>query len=517
MTSPEFQYQKLDTQPAANPRRFWLKSLYVLVALVLIGGTTLSAVTWQASVQEAARVSESLAYNDFLKEKEIVDQDLFYPGIWLDGIDLSGLTRAQAQAAVTELHALKESRVAVTLMIDDQSLILKARDLGWQDDTQAALDRAWNYARSSDAKTEREQIHQRYLLVDQLRTQPINFKVTQTYDHAIAQAAIRSFVTSQQTMARPARAVSFDVENGRFNLEERVIGRKTDPLVFQGLVFSELDQQHYDAKIAVESEKTTYGLTAEQLGADLALISTANTFAYAVDPERDNNLLKAAEYLNGKILQPGETFSFNETVGQRTAERGFMEAGAIQDGILQKELGGGVCQVNTTVMQAAMKSDYKLVERYPHSWPSSYTKVGLDATIDWGGADFKFTNNTEYPLAITATYVKPKVQVKIYGRKLEAGVSITLRSEETEIIPVEPPIYRANPELAPGQVVEVRAPHDGKRAIAYKVYKKNNEILKEEVLFKSYYRPLQGIYDVGPTLTQVNPSTSTTAAQGLQD
>ncbi len=520
MTSPNQTHQHQDTLPVGRaPQRFWLAWLYFFVAIVLAGGFAVSYLTWRASVAEVTRISESLDYAEFIEQQKVVDQDTFYQGVLLDGADLSGLTWKQASALAAKLYTNRAAQVAVTLQIDDQKLVLGTDDLGWQDDTNAALERAWNYARTSESDDEREQVRERFLKIEQLKTNPVNFKISQSYDPALAIAAIRSFVSSQQTAAKPAMATGFDIKLGRFILAERVTGRRTDPAVFQELVLTELDRQNFTAKIAVESDKTEYGMTKEVLEQGLVLISTANTYAYAVDLERDNNLQKAAEYLNGTVIQPGATFSFNEMVGQRTAERGFMEAGAISDGILQKELGGGVCQVNTTVMQAAMISDYELVERYPHSWPSSYTKVGLDATIDWGGADFKFANNSDYPVAIVATYVKPKLSVKIYGRKLEEGVTISLRSEETEIIPVEAPIYRPDNTLAPGQVVEIRAPHVGKRAIAYKVYTKDKVVLKEEVLFKSYYRPLQGIYDVGPavTVTQVDPSSAISATAGIQD
>lgn len=518
MTSPNVEHQHdqaISTEH--NPKRFWLISLYFFLATLLIGGSLLSFLSWQASMAEATRISESVAQEIYLAQKQAVDRATFYEGLSVEGIALGGLTYDEAQAQLAERSRERAAAVAVTLKIDDQALVLDAAMIGWRDNTAEALERAWQYARTSNLPSAVEQVSERYVLVEKLRSEPIDFKIEETYDHALAQAAIRSFVSSQQTAAKPAAATAFDPATGQFTIAERVIGRRTDPVIFQELVFSALDQKQFSAQIAVESDKTEHGMTAAELQRDLVLLGTANTYAYKVDPERDNNLQKAAEYLNGTVIQPGETFSFNESVGRRTAERGFMEAGAISDGILKKELGGGVCQVNTTVMQAAMKSDYTLVERYPHSWPSSYTKIGLDATVDWGGADFKFKNDTDYPVAIVATYVKPKLQVKLYGRRLEPGVTISLRAEQTEVIPVDPPIYRPSKTLAPGQVVEVRAPHEGKRAVAYKVYKKGETVLREEVLFKSYYRPIQGIYDVGPTVTSVDPSQATTAVAGLSD
>jgi vancomycin resistance protein YoaR len=248
----------------------------------------------------------------------------------------------------------------------------------------------------------------------------------------------------------------------------------------------------------------------------MGLLGSATTYANAVDPPRDNNLARACAYISGTVIQPGETFSFNKVVGRRTLERGFLEAGVISDGTLIKELGGGICQITTTTMQAAMMSDYQLVERYPHSWPSSYTQIGLDATVDWGGVDLKFKNNTDLPLAVVASYDKPRATVKLYGRKLANGVTISLRSTHDGYIDVEPPIYRQNNTLMPGQVREVRTQRIGQRSTAYKVYHQNGEVIRETVLFRSYYRPIQGIYEVGPKVSVVDPIPVTTPPEDLE-
>ncbi|MDD2533486.1 MAG: VanW family protein [Eubacteriales bacterium] len=518
MTSPNLKHEYVSSKSSErSSKRFGLTLVYLLVGVILIGGSSISFLTWQLGVRQAQQIAESIAYDEFLALKNQVDIDTYYQGLSIEGIPLGGLTRSQAADAVAIRYTDWQTEVAVDLQIDDQKKTLSAAEIGWQGDVQVALERAWAYGRTSELTTEAEQVRERYETIQKLQTEPVNFKVSQTYDKALTVAAVRTFVSSQQTAAKPATATGFNFETNQFIVEERVIGRRTDPQIFQELVISALDQGQFQAQIAVESDKTEYGMTREMLLDGMTLVATANTFAYKVDPERDNNLLKASDYLNGTIIQPGATFSFNESVGQRTAERGFMEAGAISDGILKKELGGGVCQVNTTVMQATMKSDFQLKERFPHSWPSSYTKIGLDATVDWGGVDFKFTNDSDYPVAIVASYIKPKLSVNVYGRRLEEGVTITLRSEETEVIPAEPPIYRSNNTLKPGEVVEVRAPHDGKRAIAYKVYKKGTVLLREEVLFKSYYRPIQGLYDVGPAVPSIAPTTVISAASGLND
>ncbi|MBP1757173.1 MAG: hypothetical protein H6Q62_29 [Firmicutes bacterium] len=504
-----------DQQPA--PRRLWFAPLISLLVVIFVGGTVFSYMTYQAGVREAIRVSESIAYAEYLQFKSLVDIDTFYEGISVEGIALGGKTRGEAVELIKAHQQKLSDSVAVKLQIDDTVKNLTASDIGLTDDSAAVLEQAWQIGRTSDLPTDMERVHERYVKIQKLLEEPVDLRVSETFSETETLAQIQAFVDSKYIAPKPATATSFDPVTETFQLAERLVGYSIDQADFQNRILEQLRNKNYQPAIATTSVQSVVGMTAAEMRSNLALLGTATTSAVKVDPPRDNNLLKACEYLNGTIVQPGETFSFNKTVGKRTAERGFQEAGAITDGTLIKEYGGGVCQVNTTVMQAAMKSDYKLVERYPHSWPSSYTKIGLDATVTWGGADFKFENNTDYPVAIVATYVKPALTVKVYGRKLDEGLTISLKSVKDETIPVEAPIKRINNALAPGQVVEVRAAHVGQRATAYKIYSKNGVVVKEVVLFKSYYRPIQGILDVGPAVKNEATAPVVSASAGLND
>jgi vancomycin resistance protein YoaR len=504
-----------DQQPA--PRRLWFAPLITLLVAVFVGGTIFSIMTYQAGVREAIRVSESIAYAEYLQIKSLVDIDTYYKGISVDGIALGGKTRAEAAELIKTHQQTLAETVAIKLQIDETVKTLTATEIGLADDSAAVLDQAWQIGRTSVLPTDIKRVHERYVTIKKLVEDPVDLTVSETFSETETIAQVQAFVDSKYIAPKPATATSFDPATETFQLAEREVGFSIDQADFQNRVLEALRNKNYQPAIATTSVQTVVGMTAAEMRSNLALLGTATTSAVKVDPPRDNNLLKACEYLNDTIVQPGATFSFNKSVGKRTAERGFLEAGAITDGTLIKEYGGGICQVNTTVMQATMKSDYKLVERYPHSWPSSYTKIGLDATVTWGGADFKFQNNTDYPAAIVATYVKPNLTVKVYGRKLEEGLTISLKSIKDETIPVEAPIRQTNNALAPGQVVVIRAAHIGQRATAYKVYSKNGVVVKEVVLFKSYYRPIQGILDVGPAVTNVATASTVSASAGLSD
>ena len=126
----------------------------------------------------------------------------------------------------------------------------------------------------------------------------------------------------------------------------------------------------------------------------------------------------ACEEIDGTVLQPGEVFSFNGTVGERTAEKGYKEGIIYADGgSSESEVGGGICQVSSTLYAAVEKAGLEIVERHSHSLKVTYIPKGMDATVDWGNKDFKFANNTGEAIYIVG-YVDgfEQVHISLYGR-----------------------------------------------------------------------------------------------------
>lgn len=133
------------------------------------------------------------------------------------------------------------------------------------------------------------------------------------------------------------------------------------------------------------------------------------------EPRRTANLQLACKMLNGVVLNPGETLSYNDTVGERTTERGFQPAPAYSGTTLVDSVGGGVCQVSSTLYYCALLSDLEIVDRVNHGFPSTYIDYGMDATVNWGGPDFKFRNNSNYPIQIEAWEEDGYVKMRILG------------------------------------------------------------------------------------------------------
>ena len=168
-------------------------------------------------------------------------------------------------------------------------------------------------------------------------------------------------------------------------------------------------------------EITMEFVTPEVLSADLEEKLFRDELAYAetphtTDENRNTNLKLACEAINGMILMPGDTFDYNQVLGERTEERGYKPAGALSAGTSTTEIGGGICQVSSTLYYCTLLSDLEILARRSHSLPSSYMPMmGVDATVSWGGPDFRFRNNTNYPIRIEAGVSGGYVKIKLVG------------------------------------------------------------------------------------------------------
>ncbi len=133
------------------------------------------------------------------------------------------------------------------------------------------------------------------------------------------------------------------------------------------------------------------------------------------DEDRNTNLKVACEAINGIVLKPGESFSFNDRLGERTEEKGYKPAGTYSGTKLIDTVGGGICQVSTTLYYCTLLADLEIVDRINHGLPVTYIDYGMDATVSWGGPDFKFKNNSNFPIKLLAEVSDGYVRMKIMG------------------------------------------------------------------------------------------------------
>ena len=151
---------------------------------------------------------------------------------------------------------------------------------------------------------------------------------------------------------------------------------------------------------------------------------------------RITNITLAAQSCDGVILMPGDIFSFNDTLGERTEERGYKEATVYINNKSAKGIGGGICQVSSTLFAAVLYADLEIVQRTNHSLTVGYLPLGMDAAVSWGTLDFRFRNNTDYPIRLSVTYEKGNIDVEILGTK-ETNTTVEITTEELDPLTVK--------------------------------------------------------------------------------
>lgn len=212
---------------------------------------------------------------------------------------------------------------------------------------------------------------------------------------------------------------------------------------------------------------------------------------------RSANVALAARLIDGYVLRPGEEFSFNEVVGPRLHETGFLEAPEIVGEEFVEGVGGGICQVSSTLYNAALYADLEITERYRHSVPLGYVPPGRDATLYYGVMDFRFKNSLDQPVIIRAEAEGGSLRISLWGAKpLEKDVR--LRSDEREILPPEK--VQVDPELPPGSVVIDAEGEPGKWVFVHKtvVSEETGETLYEGVISRNHYPPKPRLIRIGP-------------------
>ena len=226
------------------------------------------------------------------------------------------------------------------------------------------------------------------------------------------------------------------------------------------------------------------------------LLATFSTNYNAGNANRTTNLKLAANKINGTVLLPNEEFSYNKVVGERTIKAGYKMAATYSNGAVVDGLGGGICQISSTLYDAVVMANLKITTRRNHQFVTSYLPAGKDATVVWGSQDFKFVNSRKYPIRITATVQNGVATIQVWGIKEEVEYDISI--ETKKIATIEPTTqYISDPSLPAGQQKVVQAGSNGRKVEAYKVTKLNGQVVSTTLLSKDTYNAMKRIVRVG--------------------
>ena len=260
-------------------------------------------------------------------------------------------------------------------------------------------------------------------------------------------------------------------------------------------IINKENKEEYTIPLKItKAEKTIQDLGKEAFPYTISSFSTKYD---ASNINRSTNLEIAARKINGRVLMPGEVFSFNTVVGKRTIEEGYRDAKIYADGGVVDGLAGGICQISSTLYNAVLLANLEIVERRNHSYPASYIQVGRDATVVYGTKDFQFKNSRSYPIKLEATVKNGVAEFKIYGIQEAEEYEIKILPVTTGTIPYGTS-YVPDPSLAPGQQVVTQSGHLGYRVTTYIEKRLNGEVVSKDILSNDTYSPMQTIIRVGP-------------------
>ena len=270
-----------------------------------------------------------------------------------------------------------------------------------------------------------------------------------------------------------------------------------------------------EAKKIVEENKEEYiiplkithpEITTDKIGSEgfPDLLAEFSTNYNPGAKDRTTNLRLASNKINNTVVLPGETFSYNKVVGKRTTEAGYKEAPSYAGGKVVNDIGGGICQITSTLYNAVVLANLDIVSRSNHQFVPSYVKAGRDATVVYGAIDFKFKNTRKYPIKIKSTVSGGVARVQIYGMKEETEYEVKIETKITGSIPMKT-VYEDDPTLEKGKEKVEQKGHNGTYSEAYKVVYLNGKVVSRTLLSKDKYNQMSTIIKRGTKGVEAPP------------
>lgn len=376
-------------------------------------------------------------------------ENTFAKGVYVDGINLSGLSKQEGQTLIQNQSKQKRNSWYVNLMFNGSQVArIDSNTVGIEYKTDEALSNAWAVAKSGD-------IFQKNEKLESLTSNPEHFYSIQPETKMDAVDTMLEQIKSSAYIA-PTNAylIKFEPNDDEpFHFQEDVPGRTVDIAKARAQII-EMLQDMVSGEVVLEEVAIQPDVTLAMVKKNYTLLNRTSTpISDRSTDNRVDNIKIAYNMYNGMVIKPDGKFSFNSIVGARTPERGFLEAIEYAYGEEVVGYGGGVCQASTTTYLAAIQSGLKITSREAHSQPVSYTQLGKDATVYYSNGrniDLTFRNNTGHNIYITAKvlndpYNKNRLlsEVAIYGYS-DGNVRYELESKVVETLqpPAEPVIIK---------------------------------------------------------------------------
>ena len=430
-------------------------------------------------------------------------------GIRVQGQDLAGKTCGEARDVI-ETYEEELGNCPVILTLDGQEKETTAKELGlyWSNENQ--IEETLKYAGGS--------LIRQYMVKKDLARAPVELAV----ETAVDPEKVTAFVDthSQDILTQPQNA-SIRRENGAFVITEAVSGRAVDTeATVQALNEALARQQEGTVRADAVITEQEPEITSEELASIQDVLGTCTTDFSSSGAARSTNLSVGAAKINGRVMMPGEVLSGYECLQPFTTSNGYKTAAAYENGKVVDSIGGGVCQIATTLYGASLEAEVEIVQRQNHSMIVTYVEPSMDAAIAGTYKDIKIKNNYSTPIYVEAYTSGKKLTFTLYGKETRPeGRKVEYISETIGTTsPGEPQLIVDN-TLAPGAKVRVQSSHTGLRSRLWKVVTVDGVETERTLLNKDTYNASKAVYRVGPEApvnapVQTDPAGGQTAGAG---
>lgn len=484
----------------ASKKNYNQITVIICLSIVLVLGLVLF-VRYNFYVQAQKETEVKLAESQ--KREALFFQQTFYEGVSVEGIDLSNKTKEEAKEVLSDQLKDKFESPEITVKYKDKSWVFDEKHFTTTIDVEGALSNAWKVGRSGDDQ-------QRLDEINKAKNEGINKPATVVQNPEFIYNELKNIKTQTDQPMIPASVTLKYDSAPQFIYTDEQVGTNLDV----DAAYREICEQ---LKI---SSKFTYALKPEEIQPTIkrsdieknyVLISSFSTYIGDSQPARKTNVTLALKVFDQKTLMPGETLSFNQWVGERTADKGYQMAVFINsDQVYDEAAGGGICQTSTTLYNAALlaganmrgrNAPIEIVERYPHSWPSVYIDKGRDASVNWPYADLKMRNNKSTPLFFHTFNANNRIYVEIYGEPLPNNAKVSIETQLVDQKPapalVELKDTSGKYKLAPGQKKKVSDSRPGYTVSTYQIWTEDGKEPIKTLINTTVYQPIPGKIYVG--------------------
>lgn len=422
----------------------------------------------------------------------ITGKERFYENTKINGIDVSGMSVAEAENVVLTDMLEHKNDVKINLSCKDKKWILNGSDFEVSNKIQPIIMQVSKYGRDGNffqnLKTEK-----------QIKENGKEFQVSYVNLLSNMNEKIDEIISYVEQEQKPASLV-FEPENqDPFSVD---LGQNAI-LVNRDELFQKIDEglkisNEVDVEIPIIEIENQIDIQALK---DSVVKRSEFSTSYANSSSaRKSNIKKAISAFNGMIVEPGQTISFNETTGKRTEEEGYRSAHIIVGGVYVDGVGGGVCQASTTLYNALLLADVDVLSVNHHSLPASYVPLSFDAMVSGDYSDLVFKNNLDCPIYIRTYADEKNVKVEIFGQKFEEGITVKRRAELVKILPhngdrivADSKGEYSNKILYKGEYLRLKYPREGYESKGYLQYYKDDQLLEEKEIRHDFYKPQEGV------------------------